>query len=116
GRVLPPAPRRCMLEGGRRSTPNLGDPPPAGVLVRQRGAYSRIGIEQTFESPRGVAAGGRVARGPTKGRTRCRPIRISSASVALACGRRANPTPPPALISSRRSKRPDPSTTPGSPV
>src|SRR6266480_270940 len=30
---------------GRRSTPNLGDPPPAGVDVRQRGAYSRIGIE-----------------------------------------------------------------------
>jgi len=29
-------------EGGRRSTPNLFDPPPARVFVRQRGVHSRI--------------------------------------------------------------------------
>src|SRR2546426_3539202 len=49
-----------MVDAGRRSTPNLIDPPPARVPVRQRGADSRIGIAQAFGSPRGDAAGGRV--------------------------------------------------------
>src|SRR2546426_11385742 len=47
-----------MVDAGRRSTPNLIDPPPARVPVRQRGADSRIGIAQAFGSPRGDAAGG----------------------------------------------------------
>jgi len=41
--------------------------PQRGFPVRQRGADSRIGIEQTFASPRCVAAGGRGCRGLTKG-------------------------------------------------
>src|SRR2546427_6151640 len=49
-----------MVDAGRRSTPNLIDPPPARVPVRQRGAASRIGIAQAFGSPQGDAAGGRV--------------------------------------------------------
>jgi len=42
--------------GGPR--PTSDDPPPARVLVRQRGAYSRTGIASSFASPRGALLGG----------------------------------------------------------
>src|SRR5690606_23714617 len=37
-----------IIPGRRRSTPNLFGPTPAGALVRQRGAYSRTGIDGTL--------------------------------------------------------------------
>ena len=43
---------------GERSAPNLFGPAPARVLVRQRGAHSRIRLLRAFGTPRASSLGG----------------------------------------------------------